>query len=93
MLGEQYITHGEILIAHSFVISDDERYAPLPIRCFRNGVQAYPCEKGTVCGHMALRTGLDFQEDLELYQRVSKSRGTEDRSIGIAWELFQDTRG
>lgn len=92
VLGEQYITHGEILIAHSFVISDDERYAPLPMRCFRNGVQAYPCEKGTVCGHMALRTGLDFQEDLERYQRISKSRGTEDRSVGIAWELFQDTR-
>lgn len=93
VLGEQYITHGEILVAHSFVISDDERYAPLPIRCFRNGVQAYPSEMGLVVGHMSLRTGLDFQEELERYQRVSKSSGTEDRSVGIAWELFQDTRG
>lgn len=93
VLGEQYITHGEILVAHSFVISDDEKYAPLPTRCFRNGVQAYPSEKGEVVGHMALRTGLDFQEDLERYQKLSKSGRTEDRSVGIAWELFQDTRG
>lgn len=92
VLDEQYIIHGTILVAHSYVVSDDTKYAPLPIKCFHNGVQAFPCEKGTVTGHMALRTGLDFQEDLERYQKICKSSGVDDRSVGIAWELFQPTK-
>lgn len=41
---------------------------------------------------MALRTGLDTQEDLERYQRIYKSSGVEDRSVGIVWELFQSLK-
>lgn len=69
MLDEQYITHETLLIAHSYVVRDDEPRFLLPEKFVRDGVQAYPCEKGTVVGHMSLRTGWDFQEDLERYQK------------------------
>jgi len=91
VLGEQYVTHGTILVAHSYVAGED-KYAPEFIKCFHDGVQAYPCEKGTVLGHLTLRTGQDFQEDLERYQRICKSSGVEDRSVGIAWELFTERK-
>lgn len=91
VLDEQYITHGTLLIAHSFLAGDTTNYSELDMP-HHDGVQAYPVEKGTALGHMSLRTGIDFQEDLARYQRVSKSSGREDRSIGFAWELFHESR-
>lgn len=85
MLDDQYITNGIFLVGRSHVASDDK--ARLFLKCYHNGVQAYPCEKGTVTGRLALRTGIDFEEDLKRYPRVCKSSG--DRSVGVAWELFQ----
>lgn len=91
VLDEQYLTHETLLVAHSYVAWGDEVRVLLPEKCVKDGVQAYPCEKGTVLGHMSLRTPTDFQEDLERYQSLCESRGVEDRSVGIAWELFAPT--
>lgn len=90
-MDESYLTHGTLLVAHSFVAGDETQYYPLTYRCFRYGVQAYPCQSGTAVMYMALRTQLDFHEDLERYQKICKSSGREDRSIGRAWSLFADT--
>lgn len=46
-----------------------------------------------VLAHMSLRTGLDFQEGLERYQRICKSSGAKDRSVGVAWDLFRERKG
>lgn len=89
VLDEQYITHGTLLVAHSYVAWGDEMRVWLPEKCVQDGVQAYPCEKGTVMNHITLRTTTDFQEDLERYQARCKSRGVEDRSVGFAWEHFE----
>ena len=86
VLDEQYITHGTILVAHSYVAGRE--HIPDLIKCFHDGVQAHPVQKGKVLMHLT-RTGLDFQEDLEQYQNICKSSGVEDRSVGIAWDLFK----
>lgn len=91
MSDEGYLTHGTILVAHSYVAShDNTKYAPEHIRCFHDGVQAYPCEKGTVFDHMSLQRWLDFKRDLGRYQRLRKSSGSEIRSIGAASNLFRE---
>lgn len=93
VLDEGYLTHGTVLVAHSYVAGDDKtKYAPDHVKCFHDGVRAYPCEKGTVLDHMSLRTGLDFQEDLERYERSCRSSGVEIRSIGVAWDLFKERK-
>lgn len=91
VMDESYLTHGTLLVAHSFVAGDETRYYPYTFRCFRSGVLAYPSERGDALGHMSLRTSLDFVEDLERYQKICKSSGREDRSVGRAWSLFADT--
>jgi hypothetical protein len=57
------------------------------VRSFDNGaVHAFPCSVGETARKMFTALGDNFEEKLQMYQRIAKSQGGSDRSVGIPYE-------
>ncbi|KAK2597375.1 hypothetical protein QQS21_005999 [Conoideocrella luteorostrata] len=73
------------------VLGEDDREQDevMLVRSFDQGaVHAFPCKTEETANKMFTAFSDNFEEKLQMYQKIAKSQGKRDRSVGVPYEFM-----